>query len=199
MTATLRRLSGALVAAGIVSWTFVASAANVIVSTQVCEPIPPGAAVNLSPADDADLYRWIDRPLRHALTKAGHPISDAGSVDVYYAITEAPVAYREDGPSLGRLEVDTTRSGQRALLLLNVWSTRQDSILGGRKNKSGDRFATYLFMSFEINDKQSGKCLWRGEGGTELVGDRKVLIVQITDTVMEHLGQAVDRKSVIVD
>lgn len=199
MTATMRRLGGALVAAGILSWAFVASAADVIVSTQVCDPIPAGAAMRLSPADDADLYKWVDKPLRHALTTAGHTISDAGSVDVYYAITEAPVAYHKDGPSLGRLEVDTTRSGQRALLLLNVWSSRQDSILGGRKSKSGSRFATYLFMSFEINDKQSGKCLWRGEGGTALVGDRKVLIVQITDTVMEHLGQAVDRKSVVVD
>jgi len=198
MTAA-RGLSGCLAAAGIILWSFAATAADVIVSTQICDPIPAGAAVRLSPADDADMYKWVDKPLRDALTKAGHPISDAGGVDIYYAITEAPVAYRKDGPSLGRLEVDTTRSGQRALLLLNVWSTRQDSILGGRKNKSGSRFATYLFMSFEVNDKGSGKCLWRGEGGTALVGDRKVLIVQITETVMEHLGQAVDRKSVVVD
>lgn len=198
MTVILRKLSIALAVTGIVFGTFTA-AADVIVSSQVCDPIPAGAAMRLSPADDADLYKWIDKPLRHALNKAGHPISDGGSVDVYYAITEAPVAYRKDGPSLGRLEVDTTRSGQRALLLLNVWSTREDSILGGRKSKSGARFATYLFVSFEINDKQSGKCLWRGEGGTALVGDRKVLIVQITDTVMGYLGQAVDRKSVVVD
>ncbi len=199
MTGILRRLSCALVAAGVACWSVAAAAADVIVSTKICDPIPAGAAMRLSPADDADLYKWVDEPLRHALKKAGHPISDGGSVDVYYAITEAPVAYRKDGPSLGRLEVDTTRSGQRALLLLNVWSTREDSILGGRKSKSGSRFATYLFMTFEINDKQTGKCLWRGEGGTALVGDRKLLIVQITDTVMDHLGQAVDRKSVVVD
>ena len=199
MTGVLRTLSGVLAAGVIGFWTFAASAADVIVSAQVCDPIPAGSAMRLSPADDADMYKWVDKPLRHALAEAGHPISEGGSVEVYYAITEAPVAYRADGPSLGRLEVDTTRSGQRALLLLNVWSTREDSILGGRKSKSGSRYATYLFVSFEINDKQSGKCLWRGEGGMALAGDRKVLIVQITDTVMEHLGQAVDRKSVVVD
>ena len=138
-------------------------------------------------------------PLRKALAKAGHAVSEAGPIDLYYTITEAPVAIRRSGPSLGTLEVDTTRSGQRALLLLNVWSTRKDSILGGRKSKSGSQFSTYLFMAFEVNDKESGRCLWRGEGGTELAGDPKVLTALITETVMDHLGQAVDNKSVVVD
>lgn len=199
MTVLLRIWSHGLVAAAIALTAFAASAADVVVSTRVCEPVPKGADVQLSPADDADLYQSVDRPLREALAKAGHAISKAGPVDLYYTITEAPVAIRRSGPSLGTLEVDTTRRGQRALLLLNVWSTRKDSILGGRKSKSGSQYSTYLFMSFEVNDKKSGKCLWRGEGGTELVGDRKVLISLITETVLDHLGQAVDGKSVVVD
>lgn len=199
MTAILRIWSSGLVAAAMVFTAFSASAADVVVSTRVCEAIPTGAAVRLSPADDADLYLSVDRPLREALAKAGHAVSEAGPIDLYYTITEAPVAIRRSGPSLGTLEVDTTRSGQRALLLLNVWSTRKDSILGGRKSKSGSQFSTYLFMSFEVNDKESGRCLWRGEGGTELAGDPKVLTALITETVMDHLGQAVDKKSVVVD
>lgn len=199
MTAILRIGWAAVVGAAMVFTASAVSAADVVVSTQVCEAIPKSADVRLSPADDADLYQSVDRPLRAALAKAGHAVSEAGPIDLYYTITEAPVAIRRSGPSLGTLEVDTTRSGQRALLLLNVWSTRKDSILGGRKNKSGSQFSTYLFMSFEVNDKDSGRCLWRGEGGTELAGDPKALTALITETVMDHLGQAVDKKSVVVD
>ncbi len=199
MTGAWRIGCAALTAVALTVGAFAASAADVVVSTRVCEPIPQGASVRLSPADDADLYRSVERPLRDALAKAGHAVSEAGPVDLYYTITEAPVAIRRSGPSLGTLEVDTTRSGQRALLLLNVWSTRKDSILGGRKSKSGSQFSTYLFMSFEVNDKQSGRCIWRGEGGTELTGDPKALTVRVTGAVMDHLGQAVDNKTVFVD
>ncbi len=199
MTAAARRGIGGCLALGVVLWAFTASAVEIVVSTRVCDPIPAGAGVSISAADDADLYRSVDKPLRAALTKAGHAESAAGPMELYYTITEAPVALRRSGPSLGTLEVDTTRSGQRALLLLNVWSTRKDSILGGRKSQSGSQFSTYIFMSFEVNDKESGRCLWRGEGGTALVGDPKVLTVLITETVMDHLGQAVDNKSVIAE
>ena len=195
---TLR--SVALAAAILVGVCTAVLARDAVVSTRVCEKLAPQASIEISPADDTALYQSVDKPIRDAVTAAGHPIDKNGQVELYYSIHESPVRVKQGGGSLGRLEVRTIESRQHALLLLNVWSTREDSVLGGKKTKAKEGISNYLLMAVELSRRDNGRCVWRGEGAAELSGqDEKALAGQLARTIMKFLGQAVSQEPVVLD
>lgn len=177
-----------------------AHARDAVVSTRVCEPLPQQAALEISPADDTALYLAVKKKIREAVTAAGHPVEKSGNIELYYTVTESPVRIKEGGASLGRLEVGTIQSRQHALLLLNVWSLNQDSVLGGRKTKAKEGITNYLLMAIELTRRDNGRCIWRGEGAAELSGmDPKDLAVRLAESILEFLGRPVTKEPVVLD
>lgn len=177
-----------------------AHARDAIVSTRVCEALPQRAALQISPADDTDLYLAVDKKIREAVTAAGHPVEKTGKIELYYTVAESPVRIKAGGASLGRLEVDTIQSRQHALLLLNVWSLNQDSVLGGRKTKAKEGITNYLVMAIELTRRDNGRCIWRGEGAAEISRtDPKDLAGRLAGSILEFLGRAVSKEPVVLD
>ena len=177
-----------------------ALARDAVVSTRICEKLAPKATVQISPADDTALYKSVEKPIRDAVTKSGHPVAKDGQIELYYSIHESPVRVKQGGGSLGRLEVRTIESRQHALLLLNVWSTREDSVLGGKKTKAKEGISNYLLMAVELSRRDNGRCVWRGEGAAELSGqDEKALAGQLARTIMKFLGRAASQEPVVLD
>ena len=175
-------------------------AEEAVVSTRVCEPLTEGATARISPADDSALYIKVGERVAQAMTAAGHAVQESGAIDVYFTVAEAPVEFRESGPNLGTFSVGNPTDAPRALVLLNVWSSRKDSILGGRKSKSGSRFSNYLLMAIEVNTRETGKCIWRGEGAIPLSGanaDR--VATRLADAIMRYLGKSADQERVLVE
>lgn len=177
-----------------------ALARDAVVSTRICEKLAPEATVQISPADDTALYKSVEKPIRDAVTAAGHPVAKDGQIELYYSIHESPVRVKQGGGSLGRLEVRTIESRQHALLLLNVWSTSKDSVLGGKKTKAKEGISTYLLMAVELSRNDNGRCVWRGEGAAEMTGpETKRLATELAAAIMRFLGQAVSQKPVVLD
>lgn len=53
---------------------------------------------------------------------------------------------------------------------MNVWSNRKDSIIGGRKTDVIAGPIDEVWVTISINDKASGKCIWRGEAQHDSIG-----------------------------
>ena len=175
-------------------------AGEAVVSARVCEGLKAGATARISPADDSALYLKVGEQVAQAVTAAGHTVRETGEIDVYFTVAEAPVEFRESGPNLGSFSVANPADAPRALVLLNVWSSRKDSILGGQKSKSGSCFSNYLLMPVEVNTRETGKCIWRGEGAIPLGGanaDR--VAIRLADGIMRFLGKPADRERILVE
>jgi hypothetical protein len=171
-----------------------ARAADAIVSTLICEPLSKGAPVHLTPADDSPLYLSIKDRMKRAVERAGHPVQDATPLQLYYSAVESAVEVREQGPTLGQLDVRTVNREARAQLLVNVWSSSKDSLVGGRKSKSGVSVSNYLIMALELNREDNGRCVWRGEGAVELEGVTAEQAAKVlTDAIAARMGQTIDR------
>jgi hypothetical protein len=182
--------------AGFLLFLFQAGAAEAVdatITTQVCEPLKRNAALQLTPADDSDLYLSVRESLQDVLRKIGHPVDKKAGLDMYYSLVETAVEIRGAGPTLGRIEVRTVNRDARAQLLVNLWSNQQDSILGGRRTESGLRVSNVLIVSLELNKQDNGRCVWRGEGAVELgtVTSRDVAAT-LTQAVAKRIGEAID-------
>lgn len=174
-------------------WSDASRAADATVTSQVCEPLAKNAALQLTPADDSDLYLSVKDGVRKAVEKSGHPIKEKAGLELYYSLVETAVEIRGGGPSLGRLDVRTVNREARAQLLVNVWSNNQDSLIGGRRSVGGLSVSNVLIVTLELNRQDNGRCVWRGEGAVELGADTAQDVAPaLTDAVAARLGQAID-------
>ena len=170
-----------------------AEAVDATISTQVCEPLKRNTGLQLTPADDSDLYLSVKDGLEDTLRKIGYPVDKKAGLDMYYSLVETAVEIRGEGPTLGQLDVRTVNRDARAQLLVNLWSNQKDSILGGRRTESGLRVSNVLIVTLELNAEQDGRCIWRGEGAVELgaVAARDIAAT-LTQAVAKRIGEAID-------
>ena len=197
LTVQWKRSAGLLAALVLLFWAGEAGAVDAIVTTQVCEPLTKGTPLHLSPADDSPLYLSIEKRMKAAVEKSGYPVREATPLQLYYTAVESAVEVRRHGPSLGEIDVHTRNQAARAQLLINVWSTSKDSIIGGRKNKSSYNVSNFLIMTLELNREDNGRCVWRGEGAVELESVTAQQVAKgLTDAIAARIGQAVERDTV---
>jgi len=149
--------------------------------------------LQLTPADDSDLYLSVKDGLEDTLRKIGYLVDKKAGLDMYYSLVETAVEIRGEGPTLGQLDVRTVNRDARAQLLVNLWSNQKDSILGGRRTESGLRVSNVLIVTLELNAEQDGRCIWRGEGAVELgaVAARDIAAT-LTQAVAKRIGEAID-------
>lgn len=175
-------------------WSEPGRAAEATLSTLVCEPLARNAAMQLTPADDSDLYLSVKDGVRRAVEHAGHPVEEKAGLELYYSLQETAVEVREQGQTLGKLEVRTVNREVRSQLLVNIWSNKQDSLFGGRRTESGIRVSNVLIATFELNRQDNGRCVWRGEGAVELGADTAQDVARgLADAVATRIGQGIDR------
>ena len=176
-------------------WSEPGRAAEATLSTLICDPLAKNAVVQLTPADDSDLYLAVKDGVRRAVEHAGHPVREKAPLELYYALNETAVEIREEGQTLGKVDVRTVNSQVRSQLLVNVWSNKQDSLLGGRRTGSGIRVSNVLIATFELNRQDNGRCVWRGEGAVELGADTAQDVAPgLADAVATRIGQGIDRE-----
>jgi len=189
----MKRRTGLVAVFFSIFWICPADATEATVSTQVCEPLRKNAPLQLTPADDSDLYLSVEENMKRAVETAGHKVEKTAGLELYYSLVETAVEIRQSGPSLGRIEVRTVNREVRSQLLVNVWSNKQDSLLGGRKTESGLRVSNVLIATLELKRQDNGRCVWRGEGAVELGAvTAKDVARALVDVLATRLGQAID-------
>jgi len=170
-----------------------ALAVDATISTMACEALGRNAPLQLSPADDSDLYLAVNGRLRDLLGKIGHPVQQGAALDMYYSLVETAVEVRGEGPTLGRLDVRTVSREAHAQLLVNLWSNQKDSILGGRRTESGVQVSNMLIVTLELNRQDNGRCVWRGEGAVPLGSvNARDIAAKLTEAVAARIGEAIE-------
>ena len=85
---------------------------------------------------------------------------------------------------------DDSSDGIRARM--NLWSNKSDSLIGGRKNVIIDGPLDEIRIYIAINDKSSGKCVWRGEAVHDSTGENQWTIAEkVTLRLIDLIGRDV--------
>ena len=106
-----------------------ANGAPGIVTTASLDDLPEGLPIAVTPFDDNDLSLSVQARFEAALRAAGWPVSDSAPLTLSFETKVIEGRFTQAETSMGRFEAD--HDGMQ--LNLNIWSSNQDSLLGGRQ------------------------------------------------------------------
>jgi hypothetical protein len=141
-------------------------------------------------------YREVPDPLSLSVIlfddsrlRANHDLGDNPLFELELSSTTRSGRFVADGPSLGRL---STTSDESSRVEMNVWSSSQDSILGGRYADREGR----TFSSFEIEavlrERSLGEVVWEGHAIVETDrGQAEPYVPQMVESLVRSLGRTV--------
>ena len=123
-----------------------------------CEPIPENAVFYVEPYNDDDLNTGIVESFTKEMKKLGHKI---GRKDRYEIMMDSKIELgRIDGPDRTLGHAKTGEQGVE--VLVNLWSSSNDSLLSGRRGRE-TRESTLLIVTATLRDREDDRPLWRGE------------------------------------
>jgi hypothetical protein len=160
-----------------------------IVTTAAFADLPEGLAIAVTPFADDHLSLSVKTRFEAALRAAHRPVSDSAPLTLSFETKVIAGRFTEDQGRLGRFEADE----EGVQFNLNIWSSSQDSLLGGRqKAKAPSRKANLLHMNVVLRDRETGKTLWHGDAYCEmLTADRLRIAGSMVAPLTASLGRSV--------
>lgn len=151
--------------------------------------VPDPLSLSVILFDDSRLDLRIRDQMLAALERANHDLGDNPLFELELSSTTRSGRFVADGPSLGRL---STTSDESSRVEMNVWSSSQDSILGGRYADREGR----TFSSFEIEavlrERSLGEVVWEGHAIVETDrGQAEPYVPQMVESLVRSLGRTV--------
>jgi len=150
--------------------------------------VPNPLSLSIILFDDSNLDLEIRDQMVAALERAKHSVGDDSLFELELSSEVRSGRFVTGGPSLGRLSSnnDNTR------LEMNIWSSSQDSILGGRNSERSRR----LFTSFEIEatlrERSLGEVVWEGHAIVETDrGQADPYVPRMVESLVQSLGRTV--------
>ena len=99
------------------------------------------------------------------------------------------VDYKGRDPNMGRFSLGGLNSFK---IQSNVWSTSQDSILGGRKNGARRQGANEFEIEATLRDRRTGVILWRGRAIAPQEGSRlEAMVPNMVEALAANVGRTV--------
>lgn len=166
-----------------------ANGAPGIVTTVALGVIPDGQPIAVTPFADDELSLSIKARFEAALRAAGRPVSDSAPLTLSFDTKVIEGRFTRAEANMGRFEAND--DGMQ--LNLNIWSSSQDSLLGGRQKAGGPSRQVNLFhMNVVLRDRETGKTLWQGDAYSEmLTADRARLAGSMVAPLTASLGRSV--------
>ncbi|MEX1204162.1 MAG: hypothetical protein WEB85_02825 [Dongiaceae bacterium] len=155
-------------------------------------PIAPGAAFQIWMTRDDELARRVRELVESELRGRGYAVAD----DAPLVLTIETEADGPDGPDEGSLGQFRADSDSGAEIRMNVWSSRDDSLLGPTPDRP--RRARTFRITVAVHDQATGRYLWRGaidgarDGSTNALSASEAAVPALVDAI----GQTVDNPSV---
>lgn len=149
-----------------------AGGAPCVISAAALKPVPEGVAYRARGYSDTDLDIEIRESLEAELERTNHSIADAGPLQLDFdnEIMSAERAQAQ-GPSLGRFRVGGDEPTRRGVdVQVNVWSSSQDSLLGGRQQRGSGQAGPSVFrLNVVLRDTRIGTVLWEAHASCEML------------------------------
>jgi hypothetical protein len=175
-----------------------AFAADSRISTFACGEYSDGHAIDVQVADDTAPMLRIRDGVVAALKKRNSEVSEDASWALDIDATTIRRSAKHKGPTLG--SVDDGLPEDDVNIRMNLWSTRDDSLIGGRKDEIVSARRDEVRVSITINDKTNGKCLWRGEAVYDTTGrDQWEIAVKVAEILIGTVGQAISNRPLEID
>ncbi len=170
------------------AWAQALTGGEGIVNAVAFSAIPEELVVEVTLYDDTDLDLAIRDEMIEALEAAKHAVSDGAPFELSLETDEEAIRYSSKSPSLGELSF-----GGGIDVEMNVWSSTQDSLLGGRQERTVRRGENHFEIRAVLRDRQAGSVVW--EGRATVQGDRgsaAPIMRKMVDSLVANLGQTVD-------
>lgn len=160
-----------------------------IVTTVALGELPDGQPIAVTPFADDDLSLSVKARFETALRAAGRPVSDSAPLTLSFDIETIEGRFTWAEANMGRFEA----SDEGVQLNLNIWSSSQDSLLGGRQKAGAPSRRVNLFhMNVVLRDRESGKILWQGDAYCEmLIADQARIAGSMVAPLTASLGRSV--------
>jgi len=166
-------------------------------SAYACGEFAAGKPLDVQVDNDPAQMEKIRTTVINALRDRKTAVSD----DAPWVLAIRTEAIREGVRRKGR-DLGTVRDGssENVNVRMNVWSNRKDSIIGGRKTDVIAGPIDEVWVTISINDKASGKCIWRGEARHDSIGqDQWEISEKVSLVLIGAMGEATRDRSFEVD
>lgn len=165
-----------------------------ILTTQVFKKPPEEPTISVSPYDDSDLNLQLKADFETQLAAQNRGRVESEARADYLLLFESGIVPADAvprGPSLGSARV--TEGG--AEVNVNVWSSNQDSVLGGRQEQK-DVASSVFHINAVLRERGSGTVAWQGDAYYRLVEPETERVARaLVAPLVEKIGQSVDRES----
>lgn len=158
-----------------------------IVKTVAYASLTPGLAIAVKPYQDDDFNLAVKQRFEEELGRISRSVSETAVLVLSFETKVVAGEFSVQPGTMGRFEADTGS----AQLNLNVWSSTQDSLLGGRQ-QAETRRGNVFHMNVTLRDNRSGKTLWQGDAYCMmLTGDRLRIARSMVRPLVTSLGRTV--------
>lgn len=165
------------------------ASAGGLLSGYACGELPPNYQVDVEVSDDSEQMLEIRESAIRTLARKNTGESGAASLVLLIDLHAIRQGIRRKDRDLGSVSDDSS-DGIRARM--NLWSNKSDSVIGGRKNVIIDGPLDEIRIDIAINDKSTGKCVWRGEAVHDSTGENQWTIAEkVTLRLIDLIGRDV--------
>ena len=133
-----------------------------------CGVLPAPLAVEVVVPDDTKDNVKLSEALGRQLRNTGVSVAKGAPVKLMLETEVVREAERRRPRDLGEFRRSTVNDPSlidqnRTDVRVNLWSSRQDSVLTGRQEEILTEGVDELRLAIKMNDKNNGRCLWQGE------------------------------------
>jgi hypothetical protein len=166
-----------------------------VVNTASYEPLDKSLPVKVLALNDTDLNLQIREQIADEMRHAAYRVTEPAALELSFDSSVEQGQFPARDLSLGHLEAGSERRGKSDTgvdVEVNVWSSSQDSVLGGRKEAEGKRKVNQFHINAELRDLRSGTLIWRGDvlADMGLAGARQIS-AQLVAPLVASLGRTV--------
>ncbi|WP_340118569.1 hypothetical protein [Pelagibius sp. 7325] len=169
-----------------------------MLTTRTFSPPPQDLAVYVAPYDDSELNLKLQGDFEGRLAdKLGARVTPERTASFLFLFESevVPAEQAPGRPSLGSARVD--EGG--AEVNVNVWSSSQDSVLGGRQ-QPGELGSSVFHINAVLRDKASGEVVWQGDAYYDLSGPETERVARaLVAPLVDKMGQSVVREPLQLD
>ena len=154
--------------------------------------LSPDTAVVVRPLDNSRANLTLKQHFAAALKKRAVRVDETAAPYVLNFETEVDQAIRRTVPSLGSASGGSRESDVR----INVWATRQDSVLRSRSGEISDRGILRYVLTVTLDDERTGRRLWQGEASyASAPADEAATMAAMATLLADQFGQTVRQKT----
>lgn len=169
-----------------------------MVTARTFHPPPAGFSVAVSPYDDSELNLKLKTDFEAQLAERWQARLAKEAAAGFLLLFEAEVVPAElapPPPSLGSARL----SDRGAEVNVNVWSTTQDSVLGGRQ-EAPEGGSNVFHINAVLRDRQSGEVAWQGDAYYVLREPESERVARaLVPPLVDRIGRTVVREPLNFD